>query len=118
MSSRKVSLVVGVLILLFQVSMIIFARFDAMRYFCWAPFDALNRYELTSVVVNDRELSDAEIFARYRIRRQGFDQRSIQHVKDILIQYEQTYGVGDSSRLEMTFDTNGGDAQTWSFGKP
>lgn len=118
MNRPSIATAAGILILLFQVFMIIYARFDPMRYFCWAPFDAQNRYRLTRVVVNGRELSDRQILDRYQMPRRGLDQRAIEHLFDRIRQREQTYGKDDQVDLEMSYDINGGAEQTWFYKQP
>ena len=68
---RHARTILGGGILLFQLVMIGYARYVPARYFCWA-----------------------EIRSRYR-RPHGVDNRSIQHVMDIVQQYEESYGRGD-----------------------
>jgi hypothetical protein len=49
----------GLALLLFQVVMIVYARFVPSRYFCWAPFDIQTEYKLR-VTVNGRPLKSSE----------------------------------------------------------
>src|SRR5882724_6852940 len=89
--------IVGGGILLFQIAMIGYARFVPARYFCWAPYDIQSAYRL-DVSIGGRVLTAGQIRNRYRRPKQGVDNRSIQHVMDIVEQYEQTYGSADHAR--------------------
>jgi hypothetical protein len=106
--------VLGSAILLFQLVMIGYARFVPSRYFCWAPFDIQTDYRL-DVKIGDRALTAAEIRRRYRRPRQGTDNRSPQHVMDIIEQYEQTYGRNDHAQVVMKYQVNGKPEEQWRF---
>ena len=56
---------IGVAFLLFQLVMIVYARFVPSRYFCWAPYDAQSEYSL-QVTIDGRPLANQEIRRRYR----------------------------------------------------
>jgi hypothetical protein len=107
----------GVALLLFQVVMIVYARFVPSRYFCWAPFDVQTEYKL-QVHVNGKTLSANEIRARYRRPQNGTDNRSPQHVMDIIEGYERTYGKNDHSTVVMRYRVNGKQDQTWQWPPP
>jgi len=113
----KLKNIIGVGLLVFQVIMIVYARFVPARYYCWAPRDSINEYKL-DVFLNGQNLNPEDIKKRYRIGQKGMDARSIQHVKDIVSQYEGTYGQHDQARILMTYTTNGGDPQQWEFLNP
>jgi hypothetical protein len=106
--------IIGGGILLFQLVMIGYARFVPSRYFCWAPYDIQSEYQL-DVSVGGRELTSAQIRNRYRRPRQGVDNRSIQHVMDIVQQYEETYGAADHARVVMKYRINGKAEQEWQY---
>ena len=108
---------VGFVLLSFQLGMIVFARFTDARYFCWAPHDSQNEYQL-QVILNGKTLSDAEIRKRYRINQNGIDPRSIRHIKDILSRYEMTYGKENPASIVMDYQTNGREQATWRWPKP
>jgi len=101
-------------ILGFQVAMIVYARFVPSRYFCWAPYDIQTEYRLR-VEVNGRELTGREIRARYRRPQQGTDNRSPQHVMDIVAGYEERYGRNDHARVTMRYRVNGKEEQIWRW---
>ena len=113
----RILLSIGILILLVQVAMIVRARFVEDRYYCWAPHDSQNEYVL-QVRIDGRSLEPSEIKARYRIEADGTDPRAIQHVKDTVSQYEETYGRGDDAVVSMTYRTNGGPEQAWAWPQP
>jgi hypothetical protein len=106
--------VVGVAILAFQLAMIVYARFVPSRYFCWAPYDVQTEYWITTVV-NGRKLSTREIQARYRRPHHGTDNRSPQHVIDILQGYEKKYGSNDHAKVTMRYRVNGKGEQLWQL---
>jgi hypothetical protein len=104
----------GALVLGAQVAAIVHARFTESRYFCWAPYDAISRYEL-AVEAGGRALTDGEIRQRYRLPGHGRDNRAIQHVKDVVAAYERTYGRGDGARVRLRYRTNGGAPHEWRW---
>ena len=89
-----------------------YARLTDARYFCWAPFDSQNEYTI-KVVIKDRGLSDQEIRKRYHIWAKGLDSRSIKHVKNIIKQYETTYGRRDKAKVTLAYSTNGFKKPDW-----
>ena len=94
--------VLGIAILLFQLGAIVCARFVPARYFCWAPYDSQNDY-LIEAVVNSRVLSRDEIRGRYKKRAKGADNRSIQHVMDIITGYETSYGAEENAQVTLSY---------------
>ena len=105
---------IGVAFLLFQLVMIVCARFVPSRYFCWAPYDAQSEYSL-EVRINGRSFTSQEIRRRYRRPQKGVDNRSIQHVIDIVQQYEETRGGKDHARVIMKYRVNGGAEKQWQW---
>ena len=105
---------IGVSILVFQLAMIVYARFVPSRYFCWAPYDVQTEYWITTDV-NGRKLTDSEIRARYRRAQHGTDNRSPQHVMDILQGYEERYGRSDHARVTMRYRVNGKEERLWRW---
>jgi len=104
--------IIGVSILVFQLAMIVYARFVPSRYFCWAPYDVQTEYWITTVV-NGRKLTESEIRGRYRRAQHGTDNRSPQHVMDILQGYEESYGRNDHAQVTMRYRVNGKEEQVW-----
>jgi len=107
-------ILIGGVILLFQLVMIGYARFVPSRYFCWAPYDIQSEYRL-DVSIAGRPLTAAQIRSRYRRPKQGVDNRSIQHVMDIVRQYEETYGRNDHAQVVMKYRINGKAEQEWRY---
>jgi len=103
---------VGLVFLLFQIVSVIYAKTIHERFFCWAPFDQHSYYE-TSVIINNKELSVAEIEKRYRYRPKGWEPRSIYNVFSIINQYESTYGKQDNASVKVTYSINGHKEQLW-----
>ncbi len=106
---------VGVAFILAQLGSIAYARFVPTRYFCWAPFDALATYQLSVVRADGTALTPAEIRARYHRSAKGLEQRAIQHLMDIISQYERTYGRADGIRATLTYRVNGSEERTWQW---
>ena len=104
----------GLALLLFQVVMIINARFVPSRYFCWAPMDSQNLFEV-DVIIDGRALTEEEILGRYRQPKKGGNWQAIQHVKDKIQQYEQTYGRDDHAEITLRYTVNGGREQIWRW---
>lgn len=106
-------MMLGVLVLTAQVAAIGYARVVPSRYFCWAPYDALSVYEL-GVALDGQPLPAEAALARYRLRGNR-DNRSIQHVIDIIEQYEQTYGRSDRATVRLRYQTNGREWREWRW---
>ena len=104
----------GITLLLFQLGAIVYARFVPSRYFCWAPYDSQNQYEIEAVI-DGKPLTAQQIRQRYRRPKRGVDNRSIQHVKDIIQGYEQTHGRADNAQVTMRYRVNGGKEQRWKW---
>lgn len=106
----------GVLFLLFQVAMIVRARFDPDRYFCWAPHDSQNEYEI-AVVAGGRELQPDEVSRRYRLPYRGVDPRAIEHIFDIVRHYEGRLAREPAS-VTVRYRVNGSPERTWRWPEP
>ena len=104
----------GFSFLLAQLMMIAVARFSPLRYFCWAPFDAISRYSIRAFI-NGKELTSGEIAARYRMPAVGRDNRAIENLKDKFRQYEETYGRTHPAHLVMRYRTNGIKKEEWHW---
>ena len=107
----------GGAILLFQLVMIVYARFVPSRYFCWAPFDMQTEYRL-EVTVGGRPLTPDQIRRRYRRPQTGVDNRAAQHIIDIVEGYEQRYGAADHAQVLMRYRVNGKAEQQWRYPQP
>jgi hypothetical protein len=107
--------VIPILLFVFQLGAIVYARFVPTRYFCWAPFDIQTDYVATSTV-NGHQLTANEFQKRYRRPRRGFDNRSPQHVIDMLQQVEEKRAaLGDSATIVMKYRVNGKQQQEWRW---
>jgi len=108
-------IVIPVLLLAFQLGAILYARFVPTRYFCWAPFDTQTDYVATSIV-NGHELTVAEFRERYRRPMRGFDNRSPQHVIDMLQQVEERRAAfNDRAMVVMYYRVNGKQPLRWDW---
>jgi hypothetical protein len=114
---RTLRWTIGILLLSFQIGAMAYARFVPSRYFCWAPFDMQTDYQL-SVTVNGKKLKPKEIQQRYRRPARGTDNRSFQHVIDIIEQTEQRYHPHDHTTVLMTYRINGKESQQWHYRQP
>jgi hypothetical protein len=114
---RKLRWAIGLSLLAFQIGAIAYARFVPSRYFCWAPFDMQTDYEL-AVTVNGKKLTAKEIQQRYRRAAKGTDNRSFQHLIDIIEQTEQRYHPDDDTHVTMTYQINGKPKQQWHYPPP
>ncbi len=105
---------VAILFLAFQVAMIVYARFDPGRYFCWAPHDSQNEYHIR-VSIDDVELDTTETTRRYRIPAEGIDPRAIEHVIRLVRQYERSYGSDENAVVDIDYRTNGSAVKHWRW---
>jgi len=102
----------------FQLGAIVYARFVPTRYFCWAPYDTQTDYTATATV-NGKKLTSAEFRQRYRRPQRGFDNRSPQHVFDMLEQVEKKRaGLGESATIVVKYRVNGKEAREWRWPHP
>ena len=104
---------IGIAFLLFQLSMVLYARFVPSRYFCWAPNDYMVEYSL-QVTIGGHQLNPQQTFRRYRLPEDGY-QAPVQHIIDIVQQYEQTYGNNDHARIVMRYRVNGREEKEWRW---
>ncbi len=108
-------ILIPILLFVFQLGAIAYARFVPTRYFCWAPYDIQTDYVATSIV-NGHPLTAAEFQKRYRRARRGFDNRSPQHVIDMLQQVEEKRAAqGDQATIVMKYRVNGKEPQEWHW---
>lgn len=107
--------VIPILLFIFQLGAIVYARFVPTRYFCWAPFDTQTDYVAKSVV-NGVELNASEFRQRYRRNNRGFDNRSPQHVIDMLQQVEEKRAaLGEKATVSMQYRVNGKELRQWHW---
>lgn len=106
---------IPILLFIFQIGAIVYARFVPTRYFCWAPFDTQTDYSAASVV-NGHELTAAEFRQRYRRPMRGFDNRSPQHVIDMFQQVEEKRAaLGEKAIVTMKYRVNGKEVREWHW---
>ncbi|MBI3505086.1 MAG: hypothetical protein HY059_09610 [Proteobacteria bacterium] len=105
-------------VLIVQLGTIAYSRLGSARYFCWAPFDTQTRYALTVVLPGLGVLPEEAVRRRYRIKALGTDNRSPQHVIDIVRQYEETYGKPDGAEVALRYSVNGRPFQEWRWPRP
>ena len=107
--------IIPLLLFAFQLGAIVYARFVPTRYFCWAPYDTQTEY-WANATVNGHALTAPEFRERYRRPRHGFDNRSPQHVIDMLEQVEQKRAaLGEKASVVMKYRVNGKAPQTWRW---
>jgi hypothetical protein len=114
---RTLRWTIGLALLAFQLGAIAYARFVPSRYFCWAPFDMQTDYRL-DVTVNGEPLADFEVARRYRRPIKGTDNRSTQHLIDLIEGAEQRYHPDDAVEVLMTYRVNGKEWQQWRYRQP
>lgn len=118
-------LLLGVLMLSLQLLMIVCARFNIPKYFCWAPHDQQCVYHL-SVTIDGKPLTSKQINERYHLNTWRYwnngaykwvnlESRSIKNVKNMIRQYEATYGKNDRTKVVLSYRINGGQEQTWQW---
>ena len=93
--------------------MVVYSRFVSSRYFCWAPNDCIVEYGL-QVTVGGRALAPEESFQRYHLPKDGY-QSPVQHIIDMIQQYEQTYGKNDHAGVLMKYRVNGREEKEWRW---
>jgi hypothetical protein len=109
--------VIAVLLLSWQVGMIVYARFDDARYFCWAPHDVIWTFRIETVV-GGRTLDTLESARRYRYRRPSMDEHAVEHLFRAIRQYETTYGKDDRAQVTVRYRRNEGPVQEWRYPEP
>ena len=92
----KLRKTIGILFIISQIVLIIYAKFVPERFFCWAPFDE-HTYLDVDVEVNGEFLTKKQIEQRYRCKALGWEPRSINNIFSIIRQYESTYGKEDNA---------------------
>lgn len=108
-------ILIPIVLLIFQIGAICYARFVPTRYFCWAPYDTQTVYDALAVV-NGHELTPTEFLHRYRRPQHGGDNRSPQHVIDMLVQAEAVRAAkGDITTIEMRYRVNGKELREWHW---
>lgn len=111
---RRRTLVAGAVLLGAQVVGIGAGRLTDTRYFCWAPYDEITRFDLW-VVIDGRELSPQEVKRRYRLPQATRDNRSWAHVPAIVAHYERTRGSADGAVVEYRYRVNGSESRLWRW---
>jgi hypothetical protein len=107
-------MVIGIAVLVPQVALIAWARVHPMRYYCWAPYDQQNEYEIETVV-GGRALTPDEIKQRYRISTPGRNPRAVSQVTDIVSYVERVYRPEDRAEVTVRYRVNGGKERVWRW---
>ena len=108
----RLKLLLGSMLILFQLVMIVHARLSDARYFSWAPHDVMWAFDL-EVTVDGQRLNDSQLDARYRLRRHHYHEHAIEHVIRAIRQFEQSYAQGEQANVVLTYARNGGEEQRW-----
>lgn len=106
---RKLFLVCFFLIQLLAIGLVIGKD---IKFFAWVPFDQISTYEIF-VKLGQNELSQDQVFRRYKLRNPGRENRAIGHVFWQIQRYEDTYGRLDSAKVKVVYNVNGKATQTW-----
>jgi hypothetical protein len=110
--------IIPIALFAFQLGAIVYARFVPTRYFCWAPYDTQTDYTATATV-NGKKLTGPQFRQRYRRPARGFDNRSPQHVFDMLEQVEQKRSaLGEHATIVVQYRVNGKEPQEWRWPHP
>ena len=110
----KVRYFVGIIFLGIQFLSIVYSRFIPERFFCWAPYDEQIFYEVKASN-SERFLTKYELEKRYHRNVEGWEQRSIYNLFNIIEQYESTYGKKDSLHIEVKYSKNGHKEKKWLY---
>jgi hypothetical protein len=110
----KIRAALGSSILFAQVVMIVVARFHPMRYYCWAPYDSQNEYEIHAEI-GARQLTREQIEKRYRLKTPAVNPRAIYQVTDVVSYVERVYHPADDAHVTVTYRTNGGPKKQWRW---
>ncbi|MFN0105840.1 MAG: hypothetical protein ACKV2U_27605 [Bryobacteraceae bacterium] len=105
---------IGALLLTLQAGAIVRARFAEDRYFCWAPFDQQTKYSI-AVDIGGEGLTGEQIRRRYRRPAEGVDNRSAQHLFDIIVRAEQKFEKWGRSRVRVRYAVNGREEREWWY---
>lgn len=105
---------IGLTLLALQGAAIVRARFADDRYFCWAPFDQQTKYEI-GVTIGGEGLTEFQILRRYRRPFEGVDNRSANHIFDIIRRAEKKLEPAGRSRVTVVYSVNGGQEQVWNY---
>jgi len=105
--------VAGAGFLVAQVGGIAYSRFVPERYFSWAPYDIHTEFAIEASM-DGRQLSEAEIYARYHIPKTGADHRSPHNVIDLLRRVERRHR-SNSVEVVLRYRVNGGVERTWRW---
>ena len=113
----SIRVIIGLSVLAIQIVMIVAARFHPMRYYCWAPYDSQNEYEIHAVL-DGPTLSPAQVERRYRLATPSINPRAIYQVTDIISYVERVYHEDDQAQVTVTYRTNGGPDRQWHWPVP
>jgi hypothetical protein len=113
-NSDVVRTAVGVLFLAFQLAAIVYARRSPSRYFCWAPYDTQTDFTIRAAL-HGRPLTPAEIRQRYRRPARGSDNRSPQHVIDMIEGVERRLPPDRQADVLLTYRVNGRPERSWQW---
>ncbi len=110
----RIYLVIGLIFLGLQMISIVYTRFIPERFFCWAPYDQHSSYKI-EVTIDDKSLTRQEVRKRYRYYAEGWEQRSIYNIINLVRQYETTYGKEDNAEVRISYTINGYREGVWEF---
>ena len=104
----------GIAFLLAQAALVAYAQLGPSRWLCWAPNDYAVEYQL-HVKAQGRELNPAEVQARYHVADHGWYENPAANIMDIVRQYEQTLGRGDTAQVQLIYRVDGGGTAEWRW---
>jgi hypothetical protein len=113
----SIRVTLGLSLLAIQIVMIVAARFHPMRYYCWAPYDSQNEYQIHALI-DGHALSRAQVESRYRLQTPAINPRTIYQVTDIISYVERVYHEHDQAKVTVAYRTNGGPEREWHWPTP
>jgi len=109
----RIGLALGLLAI--QLGLIVFARFDDRRFFCWGPHDQQTNYTI-QVVIDGQPLDAQQIEQRYRTPAVGYEFRAKAHLLGLIEQYEKTLGRDDQAQVTVHYGINGRElSEVWQW---
>ncbi len=110
----KLKTTIGLALLAAQLVMMTVARFHPMRYYSWAPFDALHAYTIHASL-DGQPLSSEQIYRRYHLTAEGFNPRAIFQVTDTIAYVERVYHTAQQADVTVTYTLNGREQHPWQW---
>lgn len=102
------------LFLIFQLGMIIGAKFSSNRYFTWAPHDIQTSYKLR-VVLDSVELPPEALYSRYGLYNVGIEDLPADHLIERFTEYERLHLSSNTESIKFEYSVNGKERHQWLY---